>query len=138
MRIKRGKIISIILIIILLMPLILSNHAIAIDYSNPYESNKNYCFSPEDTNSEVVNKLYFDDDIEIPQEYSLASKMNIPVANQENLGLCDLFSTLKCAETNYALKSGTYIDLSERYLDYMTSKYLYGIREPGVIGESAG
>ena len=110
----------------------------AIDYSKTYESDKNYQFSEMDTNSEIVNNLYFNDNITIPSSFSLTDKINIPVADQQNLGLCDLFSTLKSAETNYALKKGIYVDLSERYLDYMTSKYFYGYREPGVLGESRG
>ena len=129
---------KILAIIVIMFLFIFDNYCIAFDYSKPYESNKNYCFSVEDTNSTEVNNLYFNDNVEIPNEFSLANRITIPVADQGNLGLCDLFSTLKSAETNFALKNGKFIDLSERYLDYMTSKYLYGIREPGVIGESEG
>ena len=135
---KTKNVKKILAIIVILFLFIFDNYCIAFDYSKPYESNKNYCFSVEDTNSTEVNNLYFNDNVEIPHEFSLASRMNIPVANQGSLGLCDLFATLKSAETNFALKDGNFIDLSERYLDYMTSKYLYGIREPGVIGESEG
>lgn len=129
------KILAIIIIFILFL---FDSDCIALDYSEPYESNKNYCFSAEDTDSTEVNNLYFSDDTEIPSEFSLASIMDIPVANQGSLGLCDLFATMKSVETNYALKTGNFIDLSERYVDYMTSKYLYGTREPGVIDESEG
>lgn len=137
MRTKDVK--KILVIIIILNLFIFGNYCIAFDYSKPYESNKNYCFSVEDANSAEVNKLYFDDNIEIPTEFSLARKIRfINVGNQKNLGLCSLFATLKSAETNYALKSGKFIDLSERYIDYMTSKYLYGVREPGVIDGNQG
>lgn len=115
-----------------------NSYCIAFDYNKPYETNKNYCFNDNDANSVEANKLYFDDDIEIPMEFSLADKINIPVANQKDLGLCDLFATLKSAETNYALRGNDYIDLSERYIDYMTSKYLYGWRNSGILGLSQG
>lgn len=124
--------------VVILLLFIICNCCVAFDYSKPYESNKNYCFDGDDMNTPEVNQLYFDDNLEIPSEYSLASRINISVANQENLGLCDIFATLKSAETNYALKEGNFIDLSERYLDFMTSKYHYGTREPGVIGEREG
>ena len=104
MRTKNVK--KILAIIVIMFLFIFDNYCIAFDYSKPYESNKNYCFSVEDTDSIEVNKLYFDDNVEIPHEFSLASRMNIPVANQGDLGLCDLFATLKSAETNFALNSG--------------------------------
>ena len=110
------------------------------DNDQPYQNSNNYRFNLEDVDCDNIKRLYKPDNTEIPNKYRideyLKQKYNItiPVANQKNLGLCDTFATVKCVETNYALKTGQYIDLSERYLDYMSSKYYYSNwREPGIL-----
>lgn len=96
--------------------------------------NKNFRFSENDLNSEEVTSIYDVENTVIPRRFSLKGNISIPVANQKNLGLCETFASLKCIETNYALKSGKYIDLSERYLDYMMSTDFYSTwREVGVL-----
>jgi C1A family cysteine protease len=107
----------------------------------PYEMNKNIKLSINDINSEEIKLLYDLTDVKIPSKFNLNDylkekyNITIPVANQDSLGLCDLFATMKSVETNYALKTGKYIDLSERYVDYMRSNYLYGEDESGVLGD---
>lgn len=102
--------------------------------SEGIEENKNYRFSMSDLYSEEVVNLYDIEDTYIPRKFSLKDVMQIPVANQENLGLCETFATVKSIETNYALKTGQYIDLSERYLDYMMSTDFYSTwRKSGVL-----
>ena len=97
--------------------------------------NKNFRFSINDLHSEEVLNLYGNvDEMELPRRFNLNNQMTIPVADQGNLGLCETFATLKCIETNYALKTGNYIDLSERYLDYMMSTDFYSTwRKTGVL-----
>lgn len=110
------------------------NNSYAIyETDNAYEQNKNYKFSVNDIDGEDITRIYNPQATDIPQSFCLNDIIDIPVANQGSLGLCDTFATVKSAETNYALKSGIYIDLSERYLDYMTSKYYYGTRETGIL-----
>ena len=58
---KTKNVKKILAIIVILFLFIFDNYCIAFDYSKPYESNKNYCFSVEDTNSTEVNNLYFND-----------------------------------------------------------------------------
>jgi len=96
-----------------------------------YEENKNLRFIVDDINSEKIKELYNPDETEIPSRFSLRDIIDIPVGNQKDLGLCDTFAIVKSVETNYALKYGKYIDLSERYLDYITSKEFYGNRTLG-------
>lgn len=96
--------------------------------------NKNFRFSRYDLDSEEVVNLYDVENTEIPKKFNLRNVLNIPVADQGNLGLCETFATLKSVETNYALKTGKYIDLSERYLDYMMSTDFYSLwRKAGVL-----
>ena len=103
---------------------------------------KIYNFLTEDINNEDLIRLYNPNNTETPSYFNLNEyyyeryNFHIPVANQKNLGLCDTFSPLKSIETNYALKTGKYIDLSERYFDYMTTKDFLGSRKSGVICDS--
>lgn len=133
---KKQKIIFIINLI-LFMLIFKSKYTFAFDYA-PYEGNKNFRFSVNDINSEKIQELYNPEDTKIPDKFSLKNELKskynieIPVGNQLELGLCDTFATVKCAETNYALKTGKYIDISERYLDYMTSKdFFHTVRNAG-------
>ncbi len=107
--------------------------------NTPYESNKNYKLSENDIDGSLVNQLYNINTATIPSKFSLREYIHIPVGDQKNLNISEIFSTLKSVETNYALKYGVFIDLSERYVDYMTSKYLYGeTRTPGTIDGNVG
>ncbi len=102
------------------------------DTDLPYEDNKNFVLSIDDYNSEDVNKLYNPDNTSVPSSFSLKNKLssqyniNLSAENQLVLNLCEAFASLKSIETNYALKTGRLINLSERYIDYMLSKYMYG------------
>lgn len=103
---------------------------------------KIYNFLNDDINNEDLIRLYNPNNTETPSYFNLNDyfyqkyNFHIPVANQKNLGLCDTFSSLKSMETNYALKTGKYIDLSERYFDYMTTQDFLGDRKTGVICDS--
>ena len=140
--INKRKLYCILLIIVMLFN-VFSNYSVIFAYTDgdtAYEENKNYRFSLDDINSSEIKKIYNPDNTQVPSRFSLKDELkqkyniNIPVGDQGNLGLCDTFATVKCAETNYALKNGRYIDISERYLDYMTSKYYYSNnRTPGTI-----
>lgn len=105
---------------------------VSADTNVSYEPNKNFVFYIDDINSLAIKNIYNPSGTQIPTKFSLKdelkSKYNItiPVGNQKNLNLSDAFSILKSVETNYALKNGKYIDLSERYVDYMMSKEFYG------------
>ncbi|MDO4987058.1 MAG: bacterial Ig-like domain-containing protein [Candidatus Saccharibacteria bacterium] len=89
-----------------------------------------YILKDADYNSEKVESLYGLSSTTIPASFSLADSLTIPVENQGSLDLCVLFATNKAAETNYALTSGTstYLNLSERYLDYYMSTEVTGSR----------
>ncbi len=101
--------------------------------NEPLEESKNYNIQVKDLKSDKVKKLYNLDNIKMPNKYNLKDYINIEVENQNPLGLCDIFATTECIETNYAKKKGKFYNLSERYLDYVTSKEFYGIREVGSI-----
>lgn len=57
----------------------------------------------------------------IPSKFDLRDKIEIPVRNQGGFGLCWDFTMVKSIETNLALRTGEYYDLSEMYPDYMLS-----------------
>lgn len=105
-----------------------------------YEESDSYRFSLEDIDSPEIKALYDPENTTIPHKFNLKDELmekyglNIPVTNQGVLGLCDAFAIVKSVETNYALNTGEWVDLSERYLDYITSNYFYhDDREPGII-----
>jgi C1A family cysteine protease len=114
------KLKKIIILIILLIPI----KCIA-EIDKPYEENKNFRFSVNDIDSDMLKKIYDVQNTKIPSKFNLKDELytkygiKLPVAEQAQYGLCYVFSTVKSAETNYALKSGKYLDLSERYFDYM-------------------
>ena len=58
---------------------------------------------------------------DLPTAYNLRDHINIPIEDQGSDGLCWAFSSLTSVETNLALRNIT-VDLSERHLDYLTSK----------------
>ena len=126
-KIKRIIIICLLTSIVLCMLNVTSYASI----DTEYEDNKNLRFSVDDIDSQKIKELYDPDNTEIPNRYNLKeelkSKYNIqiPIANQGDSGMCDAFAIVKSAETNYALKNGKYIDLSEEYIDYMMSHYFY-------------
>lgn len=110
------------------------------DNDLPYTDNKNYVLSVNDYNSDDVKKLYDPDNTTVPSRFSLKDKLstqyniNLSAENQLVLNLCEAFASLKSVETNYALKTGRLINLSERYIDYMLSKYMYGqFRVMGIL-----
>ena len=65
----------------------------------------------------------------IPTSYNLKDVINIKVENQESLGLCWDFASMKSLETNILLHEGRDLDLSELHLDYYQSSLMYGYRE---------
>lgn len=98
-------------------------------YSN---NNKNLVFyNADDIDNELIQKYYNPNKVDIPDKFNLKDELkqkyniDIPVGDQKNLGLCTVFSLIKSMETNYALKTGEYIDLSERYISYMLSDKFY-------------
>ena len=127
------KVVKVLLTASIVFTLFIINNYVFAQSSSVNEENKNYRFSTKDIKSEEIIKLYNPENTFIPNKFSLKDLINIPVSNQQSLGLCDTFAIVKSAETNYALKYGKYIDLSERYLDYMTSKDFYGYRQIGSL-----
>lgn len=57
----------------------------------------------------------------IPSSFDLRDKIQIEVRNQGSYGICWDYTLTKCIETNIALKTGKYYDLSEMYVDYTLS-----------------
>ncbi len=100
----------------------------------PRTQTRNYRFSEADLLSPEIMALYGLGEEQLPSKFDLRDQFSIPVGDQDALGLCDCFATVKCVETNYALKTGSFVDLSERYLSYMASKHLYDSdAEPGLV-----
>lgn len=62
----------------------------------------------------------------IPVKYDLRNKLQLKVENQGGKGLCWAYATINSIETNLALTTGKMYDFSECYVDYMTSKDMYG------------
>lgn len=99
-------------------------------FTSEDELNQHIKLSGEDFKSDIIKK-YYSDNINIPEKFNLKHELkekhniDIPVADQKNVGICTIFSLLKSVETNYALKNGEYIDLSERYISYMLSDKFY-------------
>lgn len=92
-------------------------------------TNKSYVFDLDDLESDEIKELYDLKEEDIPSKYNLKDEIVIYVEDQGTWELCDLFASMKSIETNYALKTGNSVDLSERYMDYISSKLLYGDRE---------
>lgn len=96
-----------------------------------YQESQNYRFFPDDINSDIVKKLYFNDNKTIPAAFSFRN--DIVVEDQLDLGFCEIFSTIKSMETNYLRTHGEYVNLSERWVSYAVSDYMYGVGDPGKI-----
>lgn len=99
------------------------------DDSNITAYSKNYNIGYNDLNGSLLNSLYTMADSELPSKYNMSNKFLLKAASQGVLGLCAAFATNKGIETNYMYSYGKMYDLSERYIDYMTSQYLYGTRD---------
>lgn len=99
------------------------------DISSDSYTDESYVFDLDDLESDQIKKLYNLKEEEIPSKYNLKDVIEIYVEDQGTWELCDLFASMKSIETNYALKTGNSVDLSERYMDYISSKLLYGDRE---------
>ena len=83
--------------------------------------------------SEEVEALYRFKSGDLPSKYSLEETIDIEVANQGVLGLCNLFAPTKSSETNTALLKGKVFDFSERHADYMMSTQIAGNRTAGSL-----
>ena len=99
------------------------------DISSHSYTDKSYVFDLDDLESDEIKELYDLKEEDIPSKYDLKDDIDIYVEDQGTWELCDLFASMKSIETNYALKTGNSVDLSERYIDYMSSNLLYGNRE---------
>lgn len=64
----------------------------------------------------------------IPNKFDLRDVIDIKVEDQQNFGLCWLFSSMKTVETNLALTKGKKYDFSEIHVDYMMSNVLSNMR----------
>ncbi len=87
----------------------------------------------EDFQDDAFVALYNLDTINIPSSFRLSERINTIVSDQSILGLCNDFANVKSLETNFALKYGNYLDLSERYIDYLTSTEFIGERAVGSL-----
>lgn len=103
-----------------------------------YGGATNYKFQPTDAYTVGVLGLYGDAMTNLPRSFNLKDQIDLVVSDQMTLDTCAIFSSTKSIETNYALSHGQYIDLSERYLDYMSSSEMYGQRTVGFFSESSG
>ena len=134
MDIKNKRKSLIILIIAVIYILLGSNYASAVyEDIEFYETYKPYVFKLDDLDTIEIRKIYDIQNTQIPSSFNLKDKIRIETADQKNLELSNLFAPVKSIETNYHLKTGKYIDLSERYVDYMTSNKLLGNRNSGTI-----
>ena len=90
------------------------------------------------TDYTLEHQTLYDINKDYPTQYDLRDKINIDVDNQENFGLCWDFAITKALETTYNLKYNTHINLSEIYMDYMSSKDINGkryIHDAGIEAE---
>ena len=94
-------------------------------YDNNNDSNS-YTLS---TDYEVHHQDMYDINNDLPDKYDLRDYMNIEVENQGNDSTCWDFATTKAIETNYYLKNNENLDLSEAYINYMTSTLINGRRD---------
>ena len=92
-----------------------------------------YVFFDRDLNSSAISTLYSPSVTTVPTSFSLADTYTFPIENQGSLDTCVLFATNKAAETNYVMThtNASYLNLSERYLDYYTSSNNIGARSVG-------
>ncbi|MBE5935883.1 MAG: hypothetical protein E7262_08865 [Lachnospiraceae bacterium] len=110
-------------------------------YAQRPQTNQNLQLSLKDIDSDDIKKWYNPEETDIPEQFDLRTYLNdtygikIPVGDQGAFGLCDTFSPTKSIETNYALKTGKYVELSERYIDYMMSNEYYGVERK--VGEAS-
>ena len=101
----------------------------ATDFEELYETTKNFIFYKDDYLNEDLLKIYDFNNTNIPSKYSLKDSMDLVTEDQRPRGLCEAFAGMKCLETNYAKKYGTYINFSESYYDYISSSHFYGSRD---------
>lgn len=102
----------------------INNKKLLLDSSQePLASPKVIEIDKENLN-EYTNKLY--DTNNLQSEYLLREYIDIPTANQSPYGLCNLFAYTKSMETNNHLTNGMQYDLSERYVDYMSTTDFFG------------
>lgn len=113
------------------------NISLAANIKNENLTTKSYVFDLDDLEGSEIKELYNLKEDEIPSKYNLKDKIELFVEDQKLTDLCDLYAGIKSIETNYALTTGSSVDLSERYMDYISSKYFYGDRELGTLNDSA-
>lgn len=86
----------------------------------------------------LIKKLY-GNNLNTPNYYHLKDNIKIDTTeSQRNLGICSIFATIKAVETNISLLENQSYNFSERYLDYISSKELYGNRTVGKLNEEQG
>ena len=87
-------------------------------YYNFKNDSQTYTFSLD---KEIENQTIFDINKDYPSQYDLRDRINIRVDDQGGFGLCWDFALTKALETTYALKTGNDLNLSEMYIDHITS-----------------
>ncbi len=113
------------------------------EFTEEYKKYEEELTEEEKENSEVIPRKYEveyeeieeiiekqeEEEIEekIPSSFNLKDKITIETRNQGGYGICWDFALTKCIETNLALTTGKYYDLSEMYVDYtLSSEYSDG------------
>lgn len=86
----------------------------------------------ESKSIELIDDIKEEIDIlnNLPSKYNLKDHIKLTVDDQNSYGLCWDFATLESMETYYQIKNKKEIDLSEISVDYLTSRKLFGYREP--------
>ena len=106
----------------LFVNIILEDHRI---YDNESDSTTYYLESDYD----IHNQEVYDLQDEYPEQYDLRDQIDIKVENQGEFGLCWDYALTTALETTYNLKYDENVELSESYIDYMTSNLMNGDRE---------
>ena len=79
---------------------------------------------------DTIEEYDNNDESSLPKKFNLKDKIKLKVEDQENYGLCWDFASNNSIETNYQLSKNKELDLSEIYVDYMASNYLFEYRFP--------
>ena len=78
---------------------------------------------------DIHNQEVYDLKDEYPEQYDLRDVIDIQVENQGEFGLCWDYALSTALETTYNLKYDEQVELSESYIDYMTSNLMNGTRK---------
>lgn len=106
-------------------------------HDTPSFAYSSYSIDTQKMDMSIISSIYGDLDSDLPSYFNLKDEITLFVEDQGSSDLCDMYANIKSIETNYALKTGNSYNLSEDYLNLLSSNLLYGNREPGTLNDGS-